>query len=98
MSSWFTSTITHTSTPRSHIAIDFVIDLPLSRNHTIILTVIDRFSKAFRLIPLMKLPTAFENAEALLEQVFRFCGLPDDIVSERSSSPESVPLSVNNLI
>ncbi len=42
--------------PWSHIAIDFVTDLPRSRNHTTILTVIDRFSKACRLIPLTKLP------------------------------------------
>ncbi len=69
--------------PWSHIAIDFVTDLPNSRNYTTILTVIDRFSKACRLIPLPKLPTAFETAEALLEQVFRFYGLPEDIVSDR---------------
>ncbi len=69
--------------PWSHIAIDFVTDLPHSRNHTTILTVIDRFSKACRLIPLTKLPTAFETAEALMEQVFRFYGLPEDIVSDR---------------
>ncbi len=69
--------------PWSHTAIDFVTDLPNSRNYTTILTVIDRFSKACRLIPLPKLPTAFETAEALLEQVFRFYGLPEDIVSDR---------------
>ncbi len=69
--------------PWSHIAIDFVTDLPTSRNYTTILTVIDRFSKACRLIPLPKLPTAFETAEALLEQAFRFYGLPKDIVSDR---------------
>ncbi len=69
--------------PWSHIAIDFVTDLPNSRNYTTILTVIDRFSKACCLIPLPKLPTAFETAEALLDQVFRFYGLPDDIVSDR---------------
>ncbi len=58
--------------PWSHIAIDLVTDLPSSRNYSTILTVIDRFSKACHLIPLNKLPTAFETAEVLLEQVFRF--------------------------
>ncbi len=48
--------------PWSHIAIDFVTDLPPSRGHTTILSVIDRFSKACRLIPLPKLPTALETA------------------------------------
>ncbi len=37
--------------PWSHIAIDFVTDLPSSRNYTTILMVIDRFSKACHLIP-----------------------------------------------
>ncbi|KAL0183468.1 hypothetical protein M9458_022843, partial [Cirrhinus mrigala] len=66
--------------PWSHISIDFVTDLPSSRNFANILTVIDRFSKACRLIPLPKLPTAFETAEFLMKQVLRFYGLPEDIV------------------
>lgn len=69
--------------PWSHIAIDFVTDLPLSQGHTTILTVIDRFSKACRLIPLPKLPTALETAEVLCNNVFRFYGLPEDVVSDR---------------
>ncbi len=69
--------------PWSHIAINFVTDLSNSNHFTTILTVIDRFSKACRLIPLTKLPTAFETAEALIQQVFRFYGLPEDIVSDR---------------
>ncbi len=69
--------------PWSHIAIDFVTDLPASQGHTTILTVIDRFSKACRLIPLPKLPPAFETAEVLCNYVFRFYGLPEDVVSDR---------------
>ncbi|KAL0149566.1 hypothetical protein M9458_055093, partial [Cirrhinus mrigala] len=69
--------------PWSHIAIDFVTDLPPSSGHTTILTVIDRFSKACRLIPLPKLPSALETAEALCNQVFRFYGLPVEILSDR---------------
>ncbi|KAL0192230.1 hypothetical protein M9458_010526, partial [Cirrhinus mrigala] len=69
--------------PWSHIAIDFITDLPPSNNYTTILTVIDRFSKACRIIPLTKLPTAWETAEVLLNQVFRHFGIPDDIVSDR---------------
>ncbi|KAL0150648.1 hypothetical protein M9458_054065, partial [Cirrhinus mrigala] len=69
--------------PWSHIAIDFITDLPSSNNYTTILTVIDRFSKACRVIPLVKLPTAWEMAEVMMNQVFRFFGIPDDIVSDR---------------
>ncbi len=65
--------------PWFHIAIDFITDLPLSRGHTTILTVIDRFSKACRLIPLPKLPTALETTESLCDHVFRFYGLAEDI-------------------
>lgn len=38
--------------PWSHIAMDFITDLPLSRGNTVILTIIDRFSKVCGLIPL----------------------------------------------
>ncbi len=69
--------------PWSHIVIDFVTDLPISQSNTNLLTVIDRFSKACRLIPLPKLPTAFETDEILCNNVFRFYGLPEDIVSDR---------------
>uniref|UniRef100_A0A3B3DPC6 Gypsy retrotransposon integrase-like protein 1 n=1 Tax=Oryzias melastigma TaxID=30732 RepID=A0A3B3DPC6_ORYME len=69
--------------PWSHIAVDFITDLPRSQGNTVILSVIDRFSKACRLIPLPKLPTAFETAEQLMTHVFRHYGLPEDIVSDR---------------
>ncbi|KAI2646539.1 Transposon Tf2-8 polyprotein [Labeo rohita] len=69
--------------PWSHLAVDFVTDLPPSNHNTTVLTIIDRFSKACRFIPLPKLPTAWETAQILLHQVFRFYGLPEDIVSDR---------------
>uniref|UniRef100_A0A8C2CFL6 Integrase catalytic domain-containing protein n=1 Tax=Cyprinus carpio TaxID=7962 RepID=A0A8C2CFL6_CYPCA len=69
--------------PWSHIAIDFVTDIPSSQGNTTILTIIDRLSKACCLIPLPKLPTAFETAEILCNYVFRFYGLAEDIVSDR---------------
>ncbi|KAL0187127.1 hypothetical protein M9458_018797, partial [Cirrhinus mrigala] len=69
--------------PWSHIAIDFVTDLPNSQGKTTILTVVDRFSKSCRLIPLPKLPTALETAETLCNFVFRFYGLPEDFLSDR---------------
>ncbi|KAL0151605.1 hypothetical protein M9458_053088 [Cirrhinus mrigala] len=69
--------------PWSHIAIDFVTDLPNSQGKTTILTVVDRFTNSCRLIPLPKLPTALETAETLCNFVFRFYGLPEDILSDR---------------
>uniref|UniRef100_A0A671KHG3 Gypsy retrotransposon integrase-like protein 1 n=1 Tax=Sinocyclocheilus anshuiensis TaxID=1608454 RepID=A0A671KHG3_9TELE len=71
--------------PWSHLSIDFITDLPPSDHHTTILVIIDRFSKSCRLIPLPKLPTAMETAQALFQHVFRIYGLPEDIVSDRGT-------------
>ncbi|XP_023809084.1 uncharacterized protein LOC110017718 [Oryzias latipes] len=71
------------SRPWSHIALDFVTGLPPSQGHTVILTVIDRFSKAVHFIPLAQLPSASETADILVHHVFRYHGIPSDIVSDR---------------
>ncbi len=69
--------------PWSHIALDFVTGLPTSRGDTVILTVVDRFSKAAHFIPLPKLPSAKETALVVVDHVFRIHGLHKDVVSDR---------------
>ena len=69
--------------PWSHLAIDFITELPESQGFTTILTVADRFSRGVRFNPFPHLPTAFQTAEALFNHVFRFFGIPEDIVSDR---------------
>jgi transposase InsO family protein len=71
------------SRPWSHIALDFITGLPSSAGHTVILTVVDRFSKAAHFIPLSKLPSAKETAQIMIDHVFKLHGLPSDIVSDR---------------
>ncbi|KAL0149320.1 hypothetical protein M9458_055358, partial [Cirrhinus mrigala] len=71
------------SRPWSHIALDFVTALPPSQGNTVVLTVVDRFSKAVHFIPLPKLPSAKETAVAVIDHVFRLHGLPTDVVSDR---------------
>ncbi|KAG1927055.1 retrotransposable element [Pimephales promelas] len=71
------------SRPWSHIALDFVTGLPRSAGNTVILTVVDRFSKAAHFIPLPKLPSAQETAQIMVDHVFKIHGLPLDIVSDR---------------
>lgn len=71
------------SRPWSHIALDFVTALPPSQGKTVVLTVVDRFSKAAHFIPLPKLPSAKETAVAVVDHVFRLHGLPMDVVSDR---------------
>ena len=60
-------------------------DLPSSQAHTTIIVAVDRFSKAFRLGPLKGLPTAWDTAMGLFTYVFRYYGMPEDIVSDRGS-------------
>lgn len=69
--------------PWSHLSADFITGLPESEGNTVILVVVDRFSKACRFIPLSKLPSAFETAKLMFEHVFRVFGLPQDIVTDR---------------
>ncbi|KAK3559125.1 hypothetical protein QTP86_005041 [Hemibagrus guttatus] len=45
----------------------------------------DRFSKSCRLIPLPGMPTAMDTAECMFNYVFRYYGLPEDLVSDRGS-------------
>ncbi|KAL0192324.1 hypothetical protein M9458_010620, partial [Cirrhinus mrigala] len=71
------------SRPWSHIALDFVVGLPPSSGNTVVLTVVDRFSKAVHFIPLTKLPSAKETAQVVIDHVFQIHGLPEDVVSDR---------------
>ncbi|KAI3354717.1 hypothetical protein L3Q82_004508 [Scortum barcoo] len=69
--------------PWSHITVDFVTGLPPSSNHTVILTIIDRFFKAAYFVALPKLFLARETADLITNHVVRLHGIPQDIVSDR---------------
>lgn len=69
--------------PWSDISLDFVTGLPLSEGNTVVMTVVDRFSKMVRFVPLPKLPSAKETAEALLNHVCRVFGFPRNVLSDR---------------
>lgn len=71
------------SCPLSHIAVDFITGLPSSGGNTVILTIVERFSKSVHFVPLPKLPTALETADLLVSHVFRSHGIPVDTVSDR---------------
>ena len=69
--------------PWSHIALDFVTGLPESQSHTIVLTMVDRFSKAAHFVPLTKLSSSKETAQVLVQHVFCLHGLPLEVTSDR---------------
>ncbi|KAK3547947.1 hypothetical protein QTP70_001320 [Hemibagrus guttatus] len=69
--------------PWSHLAIDFLTDLPSSQRFTTVMVVIDHFSKACKMVPLKGLPMAMDTASAIFQHMFRNFGLPEDIMSDR---------------
>lgn len=68
--------------PWSHIAVDFVMDLPTSKVYTAILVVVDRFSKGCLFIPFRTYPTVIQVAEGLFQSVFCYYRLLEDILSD----------------
>uniref|UniRef100_A0A8C6LV70 Integrase catalytic domain-containing protein n=1 Tax=Nothobranchius furzeri TaxID=105023 RepID=A0A8C6LV70_NOTFU len=68
--------------PWSHIALDFVTGLPISKGKSVVLTIVDRFSKACHLVQLSKRPSAATTAQLLFLHVVRLHGIPSEILSD----------------
>lgn len=68
---------------------DFITGLPLSKRdacvYDAILVVVDRYTKMARYIPTQKTATAAQLADLFIDQIVRFFGLPQGIVSDRGS-------------
>jgi len=67
----------------SVISMDFIEGLPLSQNKSVILVVIDKFSKYAHFIPMAHPFSALQVAQVYLNQVYRLHGLPTTIISNR---------------
>ena len=69
-----------------HLTLDFIGPLPIclvrDYSYRFILQVVDRLTKRVWIIPIER-PTARETAEAFLNNVVRFAGLPDSLVSDQ---------------
>ena len=69
----------------SDISVDFIVELPRSRDMTTIMVVVDRLTKMAHFIPLRCLPTSAIAADSFITHVFRLHGFPNSIVSDRGS-------------
>ena len=67
----------------SDISLDFIEGLPRVNGKSIILTVVDRFSKHAHFIALSHPYTAASVAKAFFEAIVRLHGFPNSIVSDR---------------
>jgi hypothetical protein len=65
------------------VALDFVEALPRVRGKSIILTVVDRFSKYCHFIPLAHPYSAESVAQAFFAEIVRLHGVPQSMVSDR---------------
>lgn len=59
----------------------FFTGLPPSNGNTIVLSLVDRFSKVLHVVPLSKLPSVKETAQLLLLEIFDLHGLTVAVVS-----------------
>jgi len=69
--------------PWSSVSMDFITDLPPSKSFDTIFVVVDRLTKMAHFIPCKKSITGEETARLFLDNIYRYHGLPDDIVSDR---------------
>ena len=71
--------------PWMHIITDFITDLPESEGVTIILVVVDRFTKMAHFIPVKKRdsPTV---ARAYLENIWKYHGFPENVISDQDGT------------
>jgi hypothetical protein len=63
--------------------LDFITDLPLSKGYDVILTAVNRFTKMVHFLPCVKTFTSQQMANLVMREVFKYHGLPNDIVSDR---------------
>ncbi|MBE6133033.1 MAG: hypothetical protein E7180_06615 [Erysipelotrichaceae bacterium] len=76
------------STPNrawSDLSMDFIVELPKSKDMTTIMVVVDRLTKMAHFIPFRCLPTASIAADAFINYIFKLHGFPDFIISDRGS-------------
>lgn len=67
----------------SSVTLDFITDLPLCEKQDTILVVVDRHTKMAHFTPCTKDITSRDTATLYIDRVFRYHGIPDEIISDR---------------
>jgi transposase InsO family protein len=62
---------------------DFIVDLPKSKSFDSVFVVVDRLTKMAHFVPCNKTIIGKEPTRLFLENVYKYHGLPDDIISDR---------------
>ena len=71
--------------PWSGISMDFIVELPKSKDTTTVMTVVDRLTKMVHFIHFRCLPTASIATDSFISNIFKLHGFPDSIVSDRGT-------------
>ena len=71
--------------PWKSISMDFIVSLPESNNYTAILVIVDRLTKMSHFIPTTNNVDAPQTAQLFFDHIYRYHGLPSDIISDRGS-------------
>ena len=71
--------------PWTSISMDFIVDLPPSKGFDSIFVVVDRLTKKAHFVPCNKIVTSEEIARLFIDNVYKYHGLPDDIISNRGT-------------
>ena len=71
--------------PWTSISMDFIVDLPPSKGFDSIFVVVDRLTKMAHFVPRNKIVTGEETARLFIDNVYKYHGLPDDIISDRGT-------------
>jgi hypothetical protein len=71
--------------PWSSISMDFITDLLNSKAFNSIFVVVDQLTKMAHLMPCNKTVTGEETARFFMDNIYKYHGLPNNIISNRGS-------------
>ena len=70
-------------TPWDTISVDFIVELPDSAGHNMVIVVVDSITKRAHFMPTFTTITAAGTARLFIQQVWKHHGLPRKVVSDR---------------